>query len=203
MKKNSALLVILVAVIGLGLAAAAFGGQDDGFGLNVQPPSKTDGAVTKTPSGIPVVGVVTLGGATLPVKQDYKAIFATITANLAGGASRKINITNFIMNNYSAVHPYPAQVRIKQATAVSTASTTWRVYFYSRSTFEGTAYSLDNYLSSINFGSLTAAPNGADYVQDVQCDMPYIDLDKTRVLHVVIKNTGATSARLFLAFIYE
>lgn len=191
-------------IISLVFGVIAFAAQDDdGFGLNVQPPSKTDGAVTKTPTGIPVVATVTLGGATLPVKQDYKAIFATVTALLPANSTRKINVTNFIMNNSTTVHPYPAQVRIKQATAISTASTTWRVYFYSRSTFEGSSYSLDNYLSSINFGSLTAAPYGADYVQDVQCDMPFIDLDKTRVLHLVVKNTGASSARLFLTFIYE
>ena len=190
-------------IICLVFGVIAFAAQDDGFGLNVQPPPKTDGAVTKTPSGMPVVATVTLGGATLPVKQDYKAIFATITANLAGGAKRKINIANFIMNNSTTVHPYPAQIRIKQATAISTASTTWRVSLYGRSTFEGTSYSLDTYLSSINFGNLTAAPYGADYVQDVQCDEPYVDFDKTRVLHVTVWNTGVTAARLFLVFIYE
>ncbi len=190
-------------LISLVFGVIAFAAQDDGFGLNVQPPPKTDGAVMKTPTGIPVVATVTLGGATLPVRQDYKAIFATITANLPAGAKRKINVANFIMNNSTTVHPYPAQIRIKQGTAISTASTTWRVSFYGRSTFEGTSYNLDTYQSSMNFGNLTAAPFGTDYTQDVQSDMPYVDFDRSRVLHVVVWNTGTSSARLFLMFIYE
>ena len=198
------LIIGLVLALMLVASIVALAAQDDdGFGLNVQPPSKTDGAVTETPTGIPVVATVTLGGATLPVKQDYKAIFATITANLPAGAKRKINVANFIMNNSTTVHPYPAQIRIKQVTAISTASTTWRVSFYGLSTFEDASYSLDSYLSSVNFGNLTAAPYGADYTQDVQCDEPYIDFDRTRVLHVTAWNTGTSSARLFLIFIYE
>jgi hypothetical protein len=189
---------ILIALIFL-ITVPALAAEDSSTIINIAPPSKVDRTVDTNRNA---AATYSIGGVVAPVKQNYSHAFWNMTALIAGGAtSAQKNFANFVHENDPAVHPYPSQVRIKQVTIVASANTTGRLFLYAKDTFKGTSYLDNTYLCSVNFGSLTAV--GSVYVQDVQCDIPVIDLDGTNEFHWEFKNTGATASRASFRLIYE
>jgi hypothetical protein len=193
-------LVVLALVLCFGLAA--FAAQDGGDTLNVSPPSQIDKTVDTTHG--PSSKVAVIGSVRLPVKSDYKTIFYQFTGLIATGTSRKVTAANYIMDNSTSIHPYPCQITVNSISLVASANTaSAKVYFYNRGTYEGSGYATDTFAASVNFASIAAAPSGSDYIQDVQCSIPLINLDKTDTIPILIKNTGATASRFYLGITYQ
>ncbi|HEY3346214.1 MAG TPA: hypothetical protein VGK71_01185 [Nitrospirota bacterium] len=190
----------IILAVSLALAAVALA-EDSSTIVNIAPPSKVDRTVDTARNAS---ATYSIGGVVQPTKANYSHAFWNMTALIVGSGNSAVkNFTNFMHENDPSVHPYPSQVRIKQVTIVASANTTGRLFLFARDTFRGASYLDDTYLTSINFGSLTQEPGGSNYVQDVQCDVPFIDLDGTNEFHWVFKNTGATATRASFRVIYE
>lgn len=199
---NNIIKISLVIVLAFGLAVGVFAGQDGGDTLNVTPPSQIDKTVD-TAHG-PSSKVAIIGSMRIPTKPDYKIIFYQFTGLIAGSGTRKVSAASYVMDNSTSVHPYPCQITINSISLVASANTaSAKVYFYNRGTFEGSGYGTDTFAASVNFASIAAAPSGSDYIQDVQCSIPLINLDKTNTIPILIKNTGATASRFYLGITYQ
>ena len=200
---NNIIRIALVMSLAFGLAVGVYAGQDGGDTLNVTPPSqidKTVGVVSGTWHG----KVAVVGSVRLPVKSDYKSIFYQFTGLIAAGGTRKVTAANYIMDNSTSLHPYPCQITVNSISLVASANTaSAKVYFYNRGTYEGSGYGTDTFAASVNFASIAAAPSGSTYIQDVQCSIPLINLDKTNTIPILIKNTGATASRFYLGITYQ
>ncbi len=200
MKRTSAVRVFLLVLIALFSAICVYAGPDGTDGLNVTPPPKTDGAWDPAHA---VVQTSIKGSVRIPVKSDYKVSFCQFTGLIAAGGARKATAANYVMDNSTSLHPFPCQIRVGLISVVASASTTCRLWFYGRGTFEGSGYSTDTYAVDANFATLTASPYGTTYVQSAPCDFPLINLDKQNVIPLVIKNTGATPSRFYIGITYQ
>ncbi len=201
MKRISNIAAFFLVVIALLSAASVLAASDGTSSLNVAPPPKTDGAWDAAHA---VVQTSIKGSVRLPVKSDYKEIFYQFTGLIAAGGTRKATAANYVMDNSTSLHPFPCQINVSYMSVVASANTaSCRLWFYNRGTFEGSGYSTDTFAASVNLATLTAAPYGTDYVQDVLCGFPLINLDKNNVIPFVIKNTGATPSRFYIGITYQ
>jgi hypothetical protein len=194
--------IAIVVLLVLGLTVGICTGQDGGDTFNISPPSKIEGTVDQAHG--PSMKAAIIGSVRLPVKSDYKTIFYQFTGLIAAGTSRKVTAANYIMDNSTSLHPFPCQIKIDYISVVASAATTsCRLWFYNRGTYEGSGYSMDTFAASVNFATLTAAPYGTDYLQDTLCGFPLINLDKSNTIPFVIKNTGATPSRFYIGITYQ
>lgn len=194
--------ITAVIILVVGLAVGVCTGQDGGDTWSVTPPSKMDGTVDQAHG--PSAKVAVIGSVRLPVKSDYKAIFYQFTGLIAAGGTRKVTAANYVMENSTSLHPFPCQITVNSISLVASANTAAaKVYFYNRGTYEGSGYGTDTFAASVNFASIAAAPSGSAFVQDVQCSIPLINLDKTNTIPILFKNTGATASRFYLGITYQ